>query len=43
LQLKIGGTLVIPVRNSIFKFKKISDTYVEKEEFYGFVFVPLMY
>ncbi len=43
LQLKIGGTLVIPVRNSIFKFKKISDTYVEKEEFYGFVFVPLIY
>jgi len=43
LQLKIGGILVIPVRNSIFKFKKVSDTYVEKEEFYGFVFVPLIY
>lgn len=43
LQLKIGGILVIPVRNSIFKFKKISDTYVEREEFYGFVFVPLIY
>jgi len=43
LQLTIGGILVIPVRNSIFKFKKVSDTYVEKEEFYGFVFVPLIY
>jgi len=43
LQLKIGGILVIPVKNSIFKFKKVSDTYVEKEEFYGFVFVPLIY
>ena len=42
-QLKIGGTLVIPVKNSIFKFKKVSDTYVEREEFYGFVFVPLIY
>ncbi len=43
LQLKIGGVLVIPVRNSIFKFKKISDTYISREEFYGFVFVPLIY
>ncbi len=42
-QLKIGGILVIPVRNSIFKFKKVSDTEVTKEEFYGFVFVPLIY
>ncbi len=43
LQLKIGGILVIPVKNSIFKFKKVSDAYVEREEFYGFVFVPLIY
>jgi len=43
LQLKIGGILVIPVKNSIFKFKKVSDTYVERDEFYGFVFVPLVY
>ncbi len=43
LQLKIGGILVIPVRNSILKFKKVSETYVEKEAFYGFVFVPLIY
>lgn len=41
-QLKIGGILVIPVKNSIFKFKKTSETYVEREEFRGFVFVPLI-
>ena len=43
LQLKVGGILVIPVRNSIFKFKKISEDNIEREEFYGFVFVPLIY
>jgi len=43
LQLKIGGILVIPIRNSIFKFTKISETQMEEEEFYGFVFVPLIY
>ena len=42
-QLKIGGTLVIPVRNSIFRFKKISQTEIETEEYQGFVFVPLIY
>ena len=41
-QLNIGGILVIPVKNSIFKFKKTSETYVEREEFPGFVFVPLI-
>lgn len=43
LQLNAGGILVIPVGNSIFKFTKISEFEVEKEEFYGFVFVPLIY
>ena len=42
-QLNTGGILVIPVANSIFKFTKISESEVEKEEFYGFVFVPLIY
>jgi len=41
-QLKIGGTLVIPVKNSIFKFKKTAQTEIEAEEFHGFVFVPLI-
>jgi protein-L-isoaspartate(D-aspartate) O-methyltransferase len=42
-QLKIDGILVIPIRESIFKFTKVSETEVQKEEFYGFVFVPLIY
>jgi len=42
-QLKRGGTLVIPVRDSILKFKKISEAQMEKEAFYGFRFVPLVY
>ncbi len=42
-QLNIGGTLVIPVRNSIFRFKKLSSTEIQKEEYPGFVFVPLIY
>ncbi len=41
-QLKVGGTLVIPIGKSIFKFHKLSETHIEKEEFYGFVFVPLI-
>ncbi len=41
-QLKIGGVMVIPIKNSIFKFTKISKTYIEQEEFPGFVFVPLI-
>jgi protein-L-isoaspartate(D-aspartate) O-methyltransferase len=43
LQLKTGGILVIPIRESIFKFTKVSETKIEKEEYYGFVFVPLIY
>ena len=42
-QLKIGGILVIPIGESIFKFTKVSETQIDKEEFYGFVFVPLIY
>jgi len=41
-QLKTGGVLVIPVQNSIFKFKKLSNGDIRKEEFPGFVFVPLI-
>jgi len=41
-QLKIDGTLVIPVKNSIFRFTKISQTRIKQEEFPGFVFVPLI-
>jgi protein-L-isoaspartate(D-aspartate) O-methyltransferase len=41
-QLKTGGVLVIPVQNSIFKFTKLSSGDIQKEEFPGFVFVPLI-
>jgi protein-L-isoaspartate(D-aspartate) O-methyltransferase len=42
-QLNVGGILVIPVANSIYTFKKISETEVNQEESYGFTFVPLIY
>jgi len=42
-QLYIGGTLVIPIRESIYKFTKVSESEVTEEEFYGFRFVPLVY
>jgi len=41
-QLQIGGTLVIPVKNSILQIKKLSDTAIQKNEYHGFVFVPLI-
>jgi len=40
-QLKIGGILVAPVRDSIFQIKKREDG-EDVEEFQGFVFVPLI-
>ena len=42
-QLRPGGVLVIPVRNSIYRFTKLSETEIRQEEFPGFVFVPLIY
>ncbi len=40
-QLKIGGRLVIPVRDSIFLVVRKSNKFEEKE-FFGFSFVPLI-
>ena len=40
-QIKVGGVIVIPILNSIFRITKISTTEIKKEEFPGFVFVPL--
>lgn len=40
-QLEEGGILVAPVKNSIFKFKKVKGK-IEKREYPGFVFVPLV-
>ena len=41
-QLKVGGRLVIPVRNSIFVLNKISQVQTRQKEFPGFSFVPLI-
>ncbi|MBN2721593.1 MAG: protein-L-isoaspartate O-methyltransferase [Campylobacterales bacterium] len=41
-QLKIGGVLVVPVQNSIFRFEKISDDNIKRDEYKGFAFVPLI-
>lgn len=40
-QLRICGRMVMPIKNSIWKIDKISDTEIRKKEFPGFVFVPL--
>jgi protein-L-isoaspartate(D-aspartate) O-methyltransferase len=41
-QLKIGGKIVIPINNSICVFTKTSENNFEKQEYPGFVFVPLV-
>lgn len=42
-QLKIGGKLVIPVRDSVYEIKKNEDGKLEAKEHYGFSFVPLIF
>jgi len=42
-QLRTGGRLVIPVQNSVYRFVKESQTEVRREEYPGFIFVPLIY
>jgi len=41
-QLKVGGVMVAPMANSIFKITKKENDEIEKEEYPGFVFVPLI-
>lgn len=41
-QLRIGGTIVAPIEYSIWRFRKVSKIKVEKDEYPGFVFVPLI-
>ncbi len=40
-QLAIGGIMVIPIGNSIFRIRKETSGKIIREEFPGFVFVPL--
>ncbi|MFZ2189072.1 MAG: protein-L-isoaspartate O-methyltransferase [Candidatus Moraniibacteriota bacterium] len=41
-QLKIGGKMVIPVRNNLIYLEKKSEDEFTKEEYPGFSFVPLI-
>lgn len=41
-QLKIGGRLVIPIKDSIWLFIKESKNKFKEQEHYGFAFVPLI-
>jgi protein-L-isoaspartate(D-aspartate) O-methyltransferase len=41
-QLRVGGRLVIPVRDSIYSMRKISSDYFIEKEYPGFLFVPLI-
>ncbi|MDO8436390.1 MAG: protein-L-isoaspartate O-methyltransferase [bacterium] len=41
-QLKVGGIIVAPVGNSIWRLTKKSETDFNEEEYPGFVFVPLV-
>lgn len=40
-QLKIGGVMIVPIHNSIYKIIKTSKDQFTKQEYPGFVFVPL--
>ncbi|MEJ2469210.1 MAG: protein-L-isoaspartate O-methyltransferase [Campylobacterales bacterium] len=42
-QLKPGGRLVLPVQDSVYRFVKESETEIQREEYPGFIFVPLIY
>lgn len=41
-QLKIGGKIVVPIKNSIWVFTKIGDKKFDEQEYPGFVFVPFV-
>jgi len=41
-QLKVGGKMVIPVKNSVIYLEKEKDGSFYKEEFPGFTFVPFV-
>lgn len=41
-QVKVGGIVVIPVKNSVFRVKKTSENDYVSEEYPGFAFVPLV-
>ena len=42
-QLRVGGIMVIPILNAVWRVKKLTATKTEIEKFEGFVFVPLIH
>ncbi|MGM0533388.1 MAG: protein-L-isoaspartate O-methyltransferase, partial [Campylobacterota bacterium] len=42
-QLNPGGTLVIPVQNSIMRITRDTNGLLHEQSYYGFAFVPLIY
>ena len=41
-QLKIDGTIIFPIKDSIYKIKKVSENNLKIQKFYGFAFVSLI-
>lgn len=41
-EVKVGGRIVMPIELSIWLYSKKSETEFEKQEYLGFVFVPLI-
>ncbi|HEA84422.1 MAG TPA: protein-L-isoaspartate O-methyltransferase [Candidatus Wildermuthbacteria bacterium] len=41
-QLKVGGKIVIPIKESIWVFEKTGEHQFKEQEYPGFVFVPLV-
>ncbi|MCD6258792.1 MAG: protein-L-isoaspartate O-methyltransferase [Helicobacteraceae bacterium] len=42
-QLKVGGKIVIPIQSSLFEIVKKENEEFDANEYYGFIFVPLIY
>lgn len=41
-QLKIGGIIVIPIKNTLYKIEKLAEDKTKETAFPGFAFVPLV-
>ncbi len=41
-QLRIGGIMVIPIKDAILKIVKLSENKTDTQKFIGFAFVPLI-
>ena len=41
-QLKVGGVMIIPIKNTLYKLEKLAEGKIKVTAFPGFVFVPLV-